>query len=188
MRLLIVNGGASPHKLTAIEVAKTHFSALRSARVVSAPAKSLVREQPEILRRHPSGGWDEEAFKGAVNRALGAKEASPDGDIFVGIENAVQDIGFIVDIPLVVVLVGEHEYFGTGSGLAFSRGDYLEALSRGFDTTTVGQVVSERMKGVDPTNPSKALAGVDRVDSIVAGLVMAFGAMIIGCKARGVEL
>jgi len=178
---LIVNGGHSDVKIAAITGAKSYFALLSEHALVGADAPSLVREQPEIVRVLPDGTIEHEALTGARNRAHGAKKSRPDGTIFVGIESAVMDIGFIVDVAVIVVLDGDVEFHATSTGVAFPREDYDVARARGFDTTTVGKVIAERLK-TDPTDPHYRLTGWRRSHTIADGVAVAFYAML---KARG---
>ncbi len=142
------------------------------AAVSGVKVDSAQNEQPFSL---------EETFCGALTRAIRAKEKDVgfcEKTIYIGIENGVVDISpnwaRFVDLAVVMVLDGKREVSATSTGVAFPADCVIIAKKRGFETTTVGSVIAEKI-GCDASDPHSALTHghLSRQDTFVQALVAA---------------
>ncbi|NTW15186.1 MAG: hypothetical protein HGA38_02320 [Candidatus Moranbacteria bacterium] len=102
--------------------------------------------------------------------------------IGIGIENGIIRFGgvdgrrFPIDIAIIVLLLPDgREYVSVSEGMRFPEACVAEAEKRGFGTTTVGSVFSERFGG-DPTDPHTVMSGgrVSRRKILTEGLKQVF--------------
>lgn len=160
--ITIAVGSTSVHKVNAVKRACAALGI--EAEVVGVSATSRVNEQP--------CGWDETVV-GAFNRAHGAVEHVLSDAWCIGIESGVMlSGGHAVDLAAIYVRRPDGKgWCGSTSGTPFSFDDFEEARRRGFKTTTVGLVMSERT-GCDKTDGTAYLTGgrITREDTLVDGL------------------
>lgn len=140
----ITIGSTSIHKLNAVRQAclKLQIEAVVSGIKTS----SGQNEQPV--------GFDE-TFRGALTRATFAKKNTT--SVAIGIESGIfrfnVDTPVTLDIAIVVALTNDGKrIITTSEGMYFPEEYVGIAEERGFETTTVGSVIAERLGG-DPTDP-----------------------------------
>jgi non-canonical (house-cleaning) NTP pyrophosphatase len=146
---LVAVGSTSVRKLEAVREALAERCPLAS--VHGYPCPSGQDAQPI--------GY-EATLAGARSRVLGAREARPDADLFIGIESGLLDAGAgTLDITVVVILDRKGgARVSSSRGFLFPERFVFEARKRGFATTTVGRVIAEHLGG-DPTDPLATLTG-----------------------------
>lgn len=148
----IVLTSQSPIKLRALQGALDELNI--TANVVTVKAPSGVNEQPV----------GDETRRGALNRIAAAREQQA-GDLYVSMENGLfHEDGIWTDCAVVVV-----EYSPDGrpitvvsDGVIFPLDAVEEAQRRGFQTTTVGQVLAEWGIVKDHADPHVDLCGTSR--------------------------
>jgi inosine/xanthosine triphosphatase len=163
----IILGSTSTHKLAAIAEACENLQI--EANVKGVKTDSGINEQPVRL---------DETFKGALTRAEGAHKQSPDSTA-IGIESGIFRFGeqnsHTLDLAIVVLITEDgRKIVTTSSGVEFPQQCVEEAGRRGFDTTSVGSVVTEQFGG-DPTDPHSVLTDnkVTRTMTLVDAIVVA---------------
>lgn len=156
----IVLASTSAVKLEALRAA---FGA--SAEIVTLKAPSGVNEQP----------LNAETLTGAFNRIGAAREAVPDADLYVSIENGIfEEEGRFIDKPVVTVAKAQGAPEVTyGEGVEFPRGSVEEARRRGFDQWTVGKVMQEQGLVRQHDDPHLDLSGKSRAEYIRDAVVAA---------------
>lgn len=162
----ITLGSTSAHKLDAVRQAcqKLELSSV----VFGVKTSSGQNEQPV--------GFDE-TFSGALTRAISAKSQDPDG-IAIGIESGIFRLGttsVTLDFAIIVVLTSDgRQIITTSEGIQFPEDCVKIAEERGFKTTTVGSVITEKLGG-DPTDPHSVLTKgkVTRTMTLIDALVTA---------------
>jgi non-canonical (house-cleaning) NTP pyrophosphatase len=156
----ITLGSMSTHKLNAVRQACRE---LGFDFVVSGVKTSSGQNEQPV-------GFDE-TFGGALNRATSAKSQDHDS-IAIGIESGIFRFGVTLDIAVIVILTPDgRQIVTTSEGIEFPE-EYVEiAEERGFETTTVGSVITERLSG-DPTDPHSVLTKgkVTRTKTLVDAL------------------
>lgn len=164
----ITLGSTSTHKLAAVREACERLGLQFD--VGGVKTNSDTNEQPV--------GFDE-TFAGALARAEGVREQDADA-IALGVESGIfrfgQEEHYTLDLAAVVVLTSDgKKIVTTSSGILFPEDCVEEAERRGFDTTTVGSVVTEQYGG-DATDPHSVLTNkaVTRTATLVDALVVAF--------------
>lgn len=144
----VVLGSTSGHKLEAVKKA-CQLVGLQ-AEVVGVKTTSGVNEQPVGF---------EETFTGAHNRATEAR-LTDSSAIAVGVESGIFWLtqGIVLDLAVVVVLIPHEEgtIVTSSSGIGFPEKYVRIAQERGFDSTTVGSVITEYLGG-DSTDPHSTL-------------------------------
>lgn len=146
----LVLGSTSKHKLAALQKACDCLD-ISDAEVTGFKATSNGAEQPV--------GFDE-MFTGALQRARGAQEHSP-GSYAIGIESGIvrftAESPATLDIAAVVLLTPRGDIkMTTSAGIQFPEQYVQLAGNRGFDATTVGTIVTEKLGG-DHTDPHATL-------------------------------
>ena len=100
----------------------------------------------------------------------------------IGIESCVvfaEGCGYY-DVAVVAVVTPDgRSANAVSSGIPFPVHDVEEARRRGFATTTVGDVIAERLGG-SPQNPHAALTGgrVNRQDTLVVAVTLALAQLL----------
>jgi len=164
----ITLGSTSTHKLAAVRKACERLNL--EIDVEGVKTNSGINEQPT--------GFDE-TFAGALTRAEEVWEQSPDS-IALGIESGIfrfghQEERHTLDLAVVVAITPEgRKIITTSSGVSFPEECVDEAERRGFNTITVGSVVTEQHGG-DPTDPHSVLTNnqVSRTMTLVDAIVVA---------------
>ena len=121
-----------------------------------------------------------ETLKGAYARAAHARQQVGSKDtLSIGIESGVIMFGqpgwaSCIDLAVVVALDGERKIVTTSGGIEVPQDSLMIASGRGFETTTVGSVIAEKLGG-DASDPHSVLTKgrVSRKDTLVQALVMA---------------
>lgn len=147
--MLIAVGSKSSIKIAAVREA---FALLgHEVDVTGVETVSGVNAQPV---------GDDEIVRGARNRAQAARAACPDSAFAIGIENGlIISPDSLADIAVVVILTRDgKERIARSAGVEFPIEFVEEARMRGFETTTAGSVLAERV-GSDPADPHAALTG-----------------------------
>lgn len=162
----------------------------RALRDLGIEAEVRALETSSGMKAQPFG--IHEAMTGARNRVDAHRnEDTPDTTWFVGIENAV--IGFAprdgaFDVAAICVAVGGQGPIRRGFSptVEMPNSCIEEAGQRGFSTTTVGEVIAERLEQCDPLDPHATITGgaQSREDSLVAGLLPIFGLILSEAFAR----
>ena len=165
----IIIGSTSTHKLDAVRQACQKLGL--EAVVSGVKTSSGQNEQPV--------GFDE-TFGGALTRAMSAQSQKPD-EIAIGIESGIFRFGIMtLDMAVIVVLTPDGQQIVTTSeGVQFPEECVKIAEERGFDTTTVGSIITEQLGG-DPTDPHSALTKgkVTRTMTLVDALTIALKQLI----------
>ena len=163
----IILGSRSPHKLDALRQACVTLGLKATA--VGVETSSGQNEQPV--------GFDE-TFAGALTRATSAREQKP-CDISIGIESGIFRISgetpLTLDIAVVVILTKDGRQIVTTSEAVQFPEEYVDiAEERGFNNTTVGSIITEKVGG-DPTDPHATLTKgtVTRTATLTKALVTA---------------
>ena len=141
-------GSTSGHKIEALKSACEKLGI--KAEIKTTSVESEVNAQPF--------GFDE-THTGALNRAKHAQSQNPEAPA-IGIENGVIPIGDkFVDLAVVIILMPSGKSFiSTSNGIEFPKEAVDVARSRGFESTTVGEVIAETMGG-SITDPHSFLTG-----------------------------
>lgn len=164
----IAIGSTSPHKLAALTQAIDMLLLTHEIVAFEIPTKKWD-QQPV--------GFDQ-TLRYAKDRAQLACRECPEA-ICIGIESGIiQAQNVTLDIAVIVALTPEPDnnfYFSTSPGLRLPPQDVKEAERRGFKTTTVGQMIAERLKG-DPTDPLPAITSnaLNRRYQLFVGIYMLF--------------
>ncbi len=147
---MFVLGSTSEEKGTALAIAALRFGFdIDPGRdIVSCSVPSGVHAQPYGMR---------EMYCGAANRMKGAHQYDP-SRIAVGIENGIiLAHGRYIDMAVIVLKTSEgKDFVGTSVGIEVPKDFVKIARLRGFGTTTVGDVVAEKMGG-SKTDPHRTL-------------------------------
>ncbi len=161
----IVVGSTSFLKIAAVNEACTILGL--DAEVTGVETNSGQNAQPFGLS---------ETLDGARTRALKAMRG--DDSVVIGIENGVFRPGsepLILDIAVIVVITKESRtIITTSSGIQFGFAHFKIAEGYGFEKTTVGSVIAERLGG-DPRDPHSTVTEgkVSRQSLLVDALVVA---------------
>lgn len=162
-------GTRSVHKLAAVERACRELEI--NATILGVEAHSGENAQPRGF---------EETFNGALTRATSAKDKNPDS-IAIGIESGIFYFGVELDAPIVmdiaiIVVLGEDgkRIVTTSEGIQFPIAHVKTAKVRGFNKTTVGEIIAEHMGG-SPKDPHSTMTGgkVSREMTLVDALKVA---------------
>ena len=163
----IALGSTSKHKLDAVHEACQQLGL--PIEIQGVKTSSGVNEQPVGF---------EETFEGALARAEEVQDQFP-GVIALGIESGIFRLGenniHTLDLAVIVLILPTgKKIVTTSSGVQFPEVCVREADRRGFDTTTVGSIVTEKFGG-DPTDPHSVLTNgkVTRKKTLVDALVIA---------------
>ncbi|MEK7498425.1 MAG: DUF84 family protein [Patescibacteria group bacterium] len=162
-------GSLSLEKYTALGIAciQLGFDIDAQADLVSCDVSSGVSAQPYGMR---------ETSRGAMYRAKGARKEHPD-TYAVGIENGIVCLGGrYIDVAVIVLITPEGKHFvGTSVGIEVPVGMVDIARSRGFATTTVGDIIAEKMGG-SKTDPHLTLTKgrISRRDILIDALSTLF--------------
>lgn len=119
----------------------------------------------------------DETLGGAENRSTYTLEKIPEATIAFGIENGVirlkEEPLTYIDIAFVVVKTRDGQTgISNSSGVVFPREYVDEAMHRGFERTTVGQIITEKLKG-EPQDPHETLtSGRARRKSLLGNAVL----------------
>lgn len=129
----------------------------------------MVNEQPVGI---------EEALRGAVNR-MNQISVVPDYDYYVAMENGIEEVGPTwMDFAMVIVANKSGiRYIAKSAGVVFPSLYVLEAQRRGFETTTVGMIVAERLGGND-ADPHYTLTGIRREEILTQAVNIALGQIL----------
>jgi len=151
-KIEIVVGSTSRHKLEAVRMACKTLGYGNEIIVTGIPAESGQNAQPVGLV---------ETMRGALARAE-AVQKKHSGAICVGIESGINSVNTalsVVDMVVVIALMPDGRQYinGKPSNVEFPKEDVLAAQQRGFKTTTVGQIISERLGKGDGTDPHSLL-------------------------------
>lgn len=103
-----------------------------------------------------------ETCRGAEARAMAAQATSPES-LAIGIESGIFRIDvcppITLDIAVIVLLTADgRRIVTTSQGMLFPEVYVHEARLRGFETTTVGSIIAERLGG-NPNDPHATLTG-----------------------------
>lgn len=158
-------------------------SELKKAAVVQACKDIELNAQFVATVGVPSGQNEqpigvEETFRGAFARAQSAMNTyrDPNGSAYIGIENGLLQVDkeTFIDFAVVVVLSGERRIITISGGLEFPFDCVKEASRRGFEKTTAGSVIAEKLGG-DKADPHWKLTreGVSRKDTLAQAIALA---------------
>ncbi len=148
-------GVTSQNELKVNAVAKAYSAISDSVEVVGYTADSKVGEQPV----------NEQTFLGALQRTFDVEDKVNDLDRIVSIESGIfEEDGQWLDKAVVVIYdprTGKGHYV-CSDAVAFPN-EYVEkARQRGFETTTVGQVMEEEGFVSNRKDPHLSISGVSR--------------------------
>jgi len=146
----------SQNKLKIGVVRKVYSSLGYSVEVVGYSTDSGVGEQPV----------NDDTLGGAQNRISDLRSRVGGLDRIVSIENGIFREGKQWVDRAVVVIYNPYthkEYRGYSFGVVFPEGYVEIARQRGFDTTTVGQVMAEAGFVSDQKDPHLSIFGISRV-------------------------
>ena len=148
-------GVTSQNKLKVDAVAKAYLSISDSTEVFGHTAESGVGEQPV----------NEQALQGARNRISDVQSKVKGLDRIVSIESGIfMENGKWLD-KAVIVIYNPHnnkEHIAYTDSIVFPD-EYVEAArQRGFDTTTVGQVMEEAGHIKNRKDPHLTISGISR--------------------------
>ncbi len=164
MRIAV--GSTSRHKKVAVQKACSMMG-WNSVEIIQYEAESAISRQPVELN------W---IMAGARNRALLTSEAVPDTPC-VGIENGIMRSWNVhLDVAVIVVVMPNGEWhFGSSPGIQIPEHVVKKAQERGFDTTTMGDILAEQ-KSCDPADPHLTLTGglLSRSDLLAQGIYAVF--------------
>lgn len=170
-------GSSSRHKVTAVEEVCTDLFQ-SEPNIQGLKATSDINEQPV---------GHEETLRGAKNRIQSIKTmiGTTRYDLLVAFEGGifsvlVDDEELWFDIGWTVVEDADgNQAISHSAGIRYPTIDVKEAQRRGFETTTVGAVMSEHLQ-VDPTNPQSALTSqiMQRSDLSSQSLKLAIGQLL----------
>jgi non-canonical (house-cleaning) NTP pyrophosphatase len=121
----------------------------------------------------------EETFAGALARAKSAKAQRPDS-IAIGIESGIfcfdgDNRPITLDIAIIVVLDNnDRQIISTSTGIQFPEEFVTIAKNRGFDKTTVGSIVAEKINA-DQNDPHQKLTNgrITRKRTLIEAVVTA---------------
>lgn len=117
---------------------------------------------PSGIPEQPFG--QEETLAGAKNRAQATLKHFKDPDLVIGIESGIMKDN--TDVAIIYCLSKKDDYqnayVDTSAKVAFPKQYVAEARERGFDTTTVGQVMMEHGIVKDQKDPHFSLTGKSR--------------------------
>ncbi len=163
----IIVGSTSKQKIDAVTKACRELGI--TATVTGTKTRSGQNEQPV--------GYYE-TLSGAITRARGAQEEFPD-TVAIGIESGIFDISSVSPVTvdkavIVIILPDGQQIITTSPGVVFPQECIEIAAERGFETTTVGSVIAEKLGG-DPADPHATLTKgkVTREMTLVAALKIA---------------
>lgn len=147
------------------EACKKAFAAIAGVEIICVKAPSGVNEQPV----------DDETLRGAFNRIAFARNAVPDADLYVSIENGIfNENGAFVDRAVVTIAKkGEEPVVFYSDGVAFPKACVEEARKRGFETTTVGRIMEEWGIVAKHDDPHADLARKSRIEFINQAMMRA---------------
>lgn len=165
----------SEHKTLATETAVCEASQviemlkLKDVNVIGKKTKSGVNAQPETTPQ------DNETLRGACNRMDDLKKiiGKTRYDLLIAFENGIESKiinGRTVWYDYCWVVVEDAEgkrYYAHSAGIEIAPDIVDEARRRGFETTTIGDIIAERASpDTDPTNPHSNLTShtVERLD------------------------
>lgn len=148
-------GTTSKQKLAAVEQVMGEIYPEGKFEIKGVKADSQINKQPV---------GHEETLQGALNRLAETKEliGSTGFDLIITMENGIfpVKIGNNIHWFDFCWVIGEdnlgNQALAHSTGLEFNQDYVKEALRRGFDTTTVGSVISE-LTGTDSANPHSDL-------------------------------
>lgn len=134
---MIVLGSTSQTKIRALRSALFCLEEWAQVEVAFAFGASGVSAQP--------CGY-EETLLGARNRAKSVRQAHPQADIALGVENGIRLNGEVWEDWAIVVAIDRHgkERIVESQAISFPTDAVEEARRRGFAQTTVGLVLHER--------------------------------------------
>jgi len=159
----IILGSTSTHKLDAVRQACQKIGLVVS--VSGIKTSSGVNEQPVGF---------EETFKGALARANQARAKNKKA-LGIGIESGIFRFDKITLDMAVIVLINQKglRFVTTSPGFEFPEECVRIAEARGFETTTVGSIITEQFGG-DPTDPHSVLSGgkVKRSATLIKSIVI----------------
>lgn len=163
----IILGSDSPQKIEAVRLACARIPLI--AKVTGIKTNSGQNEQPVGFH---------ETYNGACTRASTAKANKTDV-IAIGIESGIfchyKSKSVTLDIAVIVILPMEgHQIVTTSMGLVLPE-KYVETARRiGFQNTTVGSVIAEKLGG-DTRDPHAALTDgkITRIETLTDALVIA---------------
>lgn len=130
------------------------FGHIKGLDLVAIKAPSSVNEQP----------FNDETMRGSFNRLAYIEGQCPDADMYVSIENGLfEEDGNYVDRAVVIIKGKGHEpVIALSDGVTFPH-EFVEfARMRGFETTTVGQVMEEAKFVEAHNDPHKSITGKTR--------------------------
>lgn len=139
--------------------------------VVACNAPSGVRAQPVGFK---------ETRDGANNRVAEAsrKFSAEHPRAVVGIENGILfEDGFVVDVGIVVIRTPYGTYYAQSQGVQFPEHCVKEAERRGFERTTVGQIIAERYH-CNSDDPHLSLTGRSRREFLAEAVMTALVQMM----------
>lgn len=124
MKSIVALGSTNPVKLEAVKEGFCSVFSGGALTFVSVEAASGVSVQPMD---------DAETRQGAENRALGARQAMPDADFWVGVEGGTEILPGVPEIMLTFawVVILSHERRGLARTAAFVLPEAVAALVRG---------------------------------------------------------
>jgi non-canonical (house-cleaning) NTP pyrophosphatase len=148
--ITIVVCSASAIKLDAVQSALSGIKSM-DAKVSCVKVGSGVAEQPVGA----------ETLIGARNRVANAKKSNPGADVYIAIENGIfLEGGKWVDKAVVVCSTKDgRECVSYSKGVEFPKEAVEETRRRGFDKTTVGQVLKDQGRVKDDADPHFDLTG-----------------------------
>lgn len=127
-------------------------------------AEILAFKAPSGVNEQPIG---DETLQGAQNRIAFIREACPDADLYVSIENGLfEENGDFVDKAVVTLSTRDGKTSTTYSdGVTFPKEFVIQTRDRdgGFKQWTVGKTMAEAGHVSDDGDPHKDLAGRSRV-------------------------
>jgi len=139
------------------------------AEIVAVKSPSGVNEQP----------LGDETECGALNRIRSARQARPGADLYVSIENGLfEEGGEHVDRAVVAAERADgRRAMARSAGVVFPRIYVEEARRRGFQMTTVGQVLADRGIVTRHDDPHLTLCGKSRAIFLVEATIVALAAL-----------
>lgn len=167
MELKIIVGTKSNHKLRAVAQACKRIK-MKPVTINGVKTDSGQDEQPVGF---------EATYDGAFTRAQSAREQNADHNIAIGIESGIFPFPGkpTLDMAVIVILTKENtQIITTSAGIVFPEEYVTEARKKGFETTTVGSMITKKLGG-DPTDPHSVLTNgkISRKDTLVDALAVA---------------
>lgn len=158
MRTIIV-ASQNPVKLEAVKMAFERMLSGKELSVEGVSVSSGVSDQPMS---------DTETLQGAHNRALNARDASPEADFWVGVEGGSEDVGTEMrTFAWVVILSRDTDSLGKARTAAFLVPQEVAALVRQgkelgeADDIVFGRVNSKQQNGAVGILTNDAITRVD---------------------------